>query len=63
MDDDYREPVDIRKFCRALEQAWNLVPEAQLGELLETVFNGYSLDELSNEDMVDMLHEYIHQNE
>lgn len=59
---EYVEPMDIRKFCRALEEAWKIHPETQFGELLESVFNGYSLHELRPEELMEMLNDFILQN-
>lgn len=61
--DGYRDPVDIRKFCRGLEEAWKLTPDFQFTEIIEAVFDGYNPDQLTGEEMCDMINEYILQNE
>ena len=63
MSDDYREPVDIRKFCRGLEEAWKLTPDLTLSEILESIFDGYNLEELTTSEMDEMLNDYILQNQ
>ena len=63
IDNDYKEPVDIRNFCRSLEQAWKLIPDAQFNEVLETIFDGYPLDELSGEELQELINDYLLQNQ
>lgn len=61
--DDYQEPVDIRSFSRKLEAAWRCIPDARFHEMLDAVFDGYDLSEVTNEEMGQLLDEFIHQNE
>lgn len=63
MTDEYHEPVDIRSFTRRLEAAWKCMPDARFHEMLESVFNGYDLEELTDEDMGELLDDFILQNQ
>ena len=61
-DDDYQSPVDVRSFCSKLREAWLSVPDESFSNVLELIFNGYNLHEISSEEMVEMLDEFIMQN-
>lgn len=64
MDDiEYQQPVDIQAFCRALQKAWNTMPEETFANMLSSVFYGYNLHELTGEEMKQMLDDFILQNE
>lgn len=60
---DSSEAIDIRKFCRSLEEAWKLTPRMPLFQLLGVIFDGYDPTELTSDEMNDMINEYILQNE
>ncbi len=59
MDDEY---VDIDGTIEALREAWRLVPEMQLWELLDNV-TPMSFVEMSNSDLIESLNEFILQNQ
>lgn len=61
--DDYQEPIDIQSFSRKLEVAWKCIPDARFHEMLDAVFNGYDLEEITNEEMGQLLEEFILQNQ
>ncbi len=61
--DEYEEPMDVRKFCRGLEEAWKLTPELRFLDVLDLIFRGYNLDELTSDELNEFLSEYIHQNQ
>ena len=52
-------PMDIDAVCGAFKQAWKTVPDQALGFALDHVFNGYDLKELSPEEIVEMLDEFV----
>jgi hypothetical protein len=60
---DESERVDINGFMLRLKEAWKIVPDLNFGGVIELVFNGYDLRELSSSEMEDMLDEFIMQNQ
>lgn len=62
-EDEYQEPTDIPKFMSSLKTAWNLVPELGFGQVIDLVFNGYNLFELTAEESQEMIDEFIIQNQ
>jgi hypothetical protein len=63
MSEEYYEPTDVKAFCRTLRDAWELTPELRFHEVLLLVFNGYSLDQLSPNEMMALMDEYLLQNQ
>lgn len=61
LNDEYRGDVDIRAFCQALQHAWLCVPDKQFDEFIDIVFGG-GMDELTAEEMLTVLNEFILQN-
>ena len=60
--DEYKEPIDIRPFCKGLEVAWMRNPDITFSEVLDEVFDGYPVGELTSTELQEMLNEYILQN-
>lgn len=63
-DFDYeeREPVDIDATVEALREAWKLMPSASLYEVLDTTTH-MPFMELSNQELINAINEFIHQNQ
>lgn len=60
--DDDKEFIDIDGTVEAIRTAWKLVPDMQLGELLDTV-TSMPFVEMSNSELIDELNHFIHQNQ
>ena len=56
------EPVDIDATIEALRAAWKITPTVSLYELLDMVTH-MPFVELSNQELLDALNEFVHQNE
>lgn len=59
-DDEYDE-IDIDKTIEALRAAWNCVPESSLSQLLDMV-TPMPFCELTNQELIESLNEFTHQN-
>lgn len=60
--DEEVKPPDIHKFCAMLEEAWRTVPMTNFALMLNEVFAGYNLMELTNEEQEELLNEFIFRN-
>lgn len=58
--DEY-DVQDINGTVEAIREAWNCVPEMSLGELLDTV-TPMPFVEMTNQEIIESLNEFIHQN-
>jgi hypothetical protein len=55
-------PADISATIAALETAWRCLPDMSLAELLDTILPAPMYD-LTNAELVEVLNEFIHQNQ
>lgn len=60
-DDSYKEQFDITKICGLMRSAWKLIPNHTFSQFLNEVIPA-NLDEISGEEMEELLEEFIHQN-
>lgn len=60
LDAEY-EDIDIDATIEALRAAWKCVPDATLSELLDIV-TPMPFVEMKNEEIIESLNEFIHQN-
>ena len=63
-EDNYEEEseyIDIDGTIEALREAWKLVPDISLSQLLDTVTT-MPFVEMSNSDLIQELNTFIHQN-
>ena len=56
------EPVDVDATVEALRAAWKLAPHASLYEILDMATH-MPFMELSNDELIDALNNFVHQNE
>ena len=59
---EFRAPEDKEKWCNALREAWELVPNKTLFDALDTIFDGYRITELTEEEQYEMMNNFIHTN-
>ena len=62
MDDEYREPFDIRQITAQMREAWECMPDASLGEFLDEAFGGVSVHDLDGNEAREILNDFILQN-
>lgn len=72
MDDEYEDSYefedseeqvqDINGVCNALKAAWKLLPTHPLANLLDVVLPS-SVSEMSDDEIIEALDEFIHQNQ
>jgi len=61
-DEDHNEDQNVVDFCQRLKEAWRLCPRFTLGEFLDLAVPA-SIYETSADEMVELLEEFIHQNQ
>lgn len=61
-DFEYQAAADIDATVEALREAWKIVPDLQLYELLDTVTSAPFV-ELSGDELLEELNGFIHQNQ
>ena len=61
MDEDYNGMIDIDATVEAIREAWKLMPDMELSELLDTVTT-MPFVEMSNAEFIHELNEFIMQN-
>ena len=62
VDDTPTETHDVRGVCAALKDAWLIVPHLSFGDLLSVAIPT-ALNELSSQEIIETLEEFIHQNQ
>ena len=61
MDEDYNGMIDIDATVEAIREAWKLMPDMELSELLDTATT-MPFVEMSNAEFIHELNEFIMQN-
>jgi len=60
--DDEQDYIDIEATVKALQEAWRLMPDVSLSQLLDTVTT-MPFCEMKNSELIDELNHFVHQNQ